>query len=130
MKIKSIRQVKNLAGKRVLLRADLNVPIKGGKIKDDYKIVAVLPTVRYLLRHNCRLIIATHLGQGLKGESTKPIADRLSRLLGKKVAGREKIEKMENKEVVMLENLRWSKGEEKNDKKFARGLAAFGRYLR
>ena len=124
MKIKSIRQVKNLAGKIVLLRADLNVPIKGGKIKDDYKIVAVLPTVRYLLRHNCRLLIATHLGNGLKGETTKPIADRLGRLLGKKVAGREKIAKMENKQVVMLENLRWHKGEEKNDKKFARDLAA------
>ena len=123
MKIKSIRQVKNLAGKRVLLRADLNVPMKGGRIKDDYKIVAVLPTVRYLLRHNCRLVIATHLGQGLKGEFTKPIADRLGRLLGKKVAGPEKIEKMENKEIVMLENLRWHKGEEKNDKKFARALA-------
>src|SRR3989338_4880130 len=85
MKIKSIRNIKNLAGKTVLLRADLNVPINGGRIMDDYKIIAVLPTIRYLLRHNCRIIIITHLGQGEKGDTVKPLADRLSRLLGKKI---------------------------------------------
>ena len=126
MKIKSIRDVKNLAGKIVFLRADLNVPIKSGRIKDDYKIVAALPTIRYLLRHNCRVIIATHLGQGGKTDSTKPIADKLSQLIGHKVkyADSKSIGKPENKQAVMLENLRWHKGEEKNDKKFAKSLAA------
>lgn len=126
MKIKSIRDVKNLTGKRVFLRADLNVPIKSGRIKDDYKIVAALPTIRYLLRHNCRVIIATHLGRGDKTDSTKPIADKLSQLIGHKVkyADSKSIGKLENKQVIILENLRWHKGEEKNDKKFAKSLSA------
>jgi len=125
VKIKSIRNVKNLAGKIVLLRADLNVPIKNGLIKDDYKIVAILPTVRYLLRHNSRVIIATHLGQGNKGDSTKPIADRLSRLIGQKVkyAAENGAGELENKQIIMLGNLRFNSGEEKNDKKFAKQLA-------
>ena len=110
-----------MAGKIVLLRADLNVPIKSGRIKDDYKIVAALPTIRYLLRHNCRVIIATHLEQEDKTDSTKPIADKLSQLIGRKVkyADSKSIGKLENKQAIMLENLRWHKGEEKNDKKFA-----------
>lgn len=125
MKIKSIRNVKNLAGKKALLRADFNVSIKGGRIKDDYKIVAVLPTIRYLLRHNCRIIVATHLGKGKKTDVTKPIADKLSRLLGQKVkyGGSAIAGKLESKQMVMLENLRWQTGEEKNDKKFAKSLA-------
>jgi 3-phosphoglycerate kinase len=133
MKIKSMRNIKNLAGKKVLLRADLNVPIKAGRIKDDYKIVAALPTVRYLFRHNCRVIMATHLGKGGKTDSTKPLADRLSRLLGKKIrlvknylnkTGVAEIKKMGEKEAVILENLRRQAGEEKNDKKFAKSLAS------
>ncbi len=126
MRVKSIRSAKNLAGQIVLLRADLNVPFRGARIKDDYKIVAALPTVRYLLRHNCRVIIATHLGKGAKTDSTKPLAERLSRLLGRKVGYADKnlIGELANKQLVMLENLRWQAGEEKNDKKFARSLAA------
>ena len=132
MKIKSIRNIKNLAGKTVLLRADLNVPINGGRIMDDYRIIAVLPTIRYLLRHNCRIIIITHLGQGEKGDTVKPLADRLSRLLGKKIkyinncigkAVVKAIGKMAAKDMIFLENLRRHQGEEKNDKKFARSLA-------
>jgi phosphoglycerate kinase len=61
MIVKSIRQVKNLTGQAVFLRLDLNVPINKGVIKEDYKITMALPTIRFLLRHNCRLIIATHL---------------------------------------------------------------------
>ncbi|MDD4271762.1 MAG: phosphoglycerate kinase [Patescibacteria group bacterium] len=133
MRIKSIRNIKNLAGKIILLRADLNVPIKSGRIKDDFKIVAALPTIRYLLRHNCRVIVATHLGKGDKADSVKPLADRLGRLLGKKTrlvknylgeAAIAEIKKIREKEVIVLENLRWQKGEGKNDKKFARSLAA------
>lgn len=129
MKVKSIRNVKNLAGKIVLLRADLNAPIKGGKIKDDYKIVAILPTVRYLLRHNAKIIIATHLS----GDNTaEPIAKRLAELMGKKIlfigdcVGRKvasAVAEMAPKDVIFLENLRLNPGEEKNDKKFAKALA-------
>jgi len=129
MKIKSIRNVKNLAGKIVLLRVDLNVPIKNGLIKNDYKIVAILPTIRYLLRHNAKIIITTHLG---KNNTAKPVAKILARLLGKKIlfiseAVGNKIElaarKMMPKDIIFLENLRFNPGEEKNDKKFARVLA-------
>ncbi|MFH1661564.1 MAG: phosphoglycerate kinase [Candidatus Falkowbacteria bacterium] len=136
MKIKSIRDVKNLKGKRVLLRADFNVPIEKGKIKEDYKIAAGLPTIRFLLRYGCKIIIATHLGEPkgkkVKELSTKPIADRLSKLLGEKVkfvedtvgikAGNA-VNSMKNKEIVMLENLRFSYDEKNNDIKFAKELA-------
>ncbi|MBI4779313.1 phosphoglycerate kinase [Candidatus Falkowbacteria bacterium] len=129
MKIKSIKNAKNLSGKIVLLRADLNVPMKNGLIKSDYKIVATLPTVRYLLRHNSKIIITTHLN---KGNSAEPAAKRLARLLGRKIlfinkfsVGKIKkaVEKMENKDMIFLENLRFNSGEEKNDKKFAKSLA-------
>ncbi|MFA6306260.1 MAG: phosphoglycerate kinase [Patescibacteria group bacterium] len=129
MKIKSIRNVKNLAGKAVLLRADLNVPMKNRLIKSEYKIVATLPTIRYLLRHNSKIIIATHMD---KDNSAKPAAKRLAELLNKKIlflndcAGRKAKEaagKMENRDIIFLENLRFNPGEEENDKKFARELA-------
>jgi len=131
MKIKSIRNIKNLSGKIILLRADLNVPIKNGRIKSDYKIVAILPTIRYLLRHNSKIIIATHIDKGNKAE---PVSKRLSELLGKRIlfvndCVGEKVElvvkKMENKDIIFLENLRFNPGEEKNDKKFAKALAGF-----
>lgn len=130
MKIKSIRNVKNLTGKVVLLRADLNVPMKGSLIKSEHKIVATLPTIRYLLRHSSKIIIATHMN---KDNSAKPAAKRLAELLDKKIlfinegAGRkikEAVEKMQNKDIIFLENLRFNSGEEKNDKKFAKALAA------
>jgi phosphoglycerate kinase len=139
MRIKSIRQAKNLRGKRVFLRADFNVPIEKGKIKDDYRIIAGLPTIRFLLRYKCRIIIATHLGRPLQNKknkkyySTKPIAVRLGKLLGKKVkffddcvgAKVEKeISKMKEGDILFLENLRFYKEEENNDKKFAKNLAS------
>ncbi|MCG2691060.1 phosphoglycerate kinase, partial [Candidatus Parcubacteria bacterium] len=142
MKIKSLRQVKNLTGKRALLRVDYNVPIEKdsgaagtARIKDDYKVVAGLPTIRFLLRHKCKVIIITHLGRPIKNQkyfSVKPIADRLSELLGKKVkfvddcaglkAGTE-VSKMRRGEILMLENLRFSYDEENNDLGFAKKLA-------
>jgi len=137
MRIKSIRQAKNLTGKKVLLRVDFNVPIKGGKIKDDYRIVAGLPTIRFLLRYKCKVIIITHLGcpdgRVNKEYSTKPIAKHLGKLLGKKVkyvddcigfkVGTE-VSKINNGEVLLLENLRFYKGEETNNRKFAKELAS------
>ncbi|MFA4833496.1 MAG: phosphoglycerate kinase [Patescibacteria group bacterium] len=137
MRIKSIRQAKKLAGKRVLLRADFNVPLEGGRVADDYKIVAGLPTIRFLLRYRCKIIIANHLGrpegERVKKYSLEPVARHLGRLLDEKVgfvddcfglkAGTA-VGKMRPGEILMLENLRFAKGEEKNDKKFARQLAS------
>lgn len=139
MYIKSIRQAKNLRGKRVFLRADFNVPIEMGKIKDDYRIIAGLSTIRFLLRYKCKIIIAAHLGRPLQNKknkkyySTKPIAIRLGRLLDRKVkfiddcigAKVEKeISKMKEGDILVLENLRFYKEEENNDKKFAKNLAS------
>jgi len=148
MIIKSIKQVRGLANKRVLLRSDLNVPMKSGKILEDYKIVTSLPTIRYLLRHGSKIIIITHLGDPLKDQaektkerkpkgknlkfSTKPLASKLEQLLGNKVKFvndclGEKVEQavrnLKAKQVLLLENLRFYQGEENNDKRFAKNLA-------
>jgi phosphoglycerate kinase len=132
--IRSVKSIKKIAGKKVLLRADFNVPLKDGKIKDDYKIMAEMPTIRFLIRYKCKVIIATHLGRPDGRDnvySVKPIAKRLSELLGKNVkfvgdsigleAGTE-ISKMDKGDVILLENLRFYKEEKKNNKKFAKEL--------
>lgn len=136
MKINSIRQVKNLKNKRVFVRVDLNVPIKNGRISDDYKIVSILPTIRHLVRYKAVVILATHLGRPNSKKdqqfSTKPIALRLSKYLGRKVLHvddciGEKVEKeigtAREGQVILLENLRFYNEEKKNDSKFAKQLA-------
>ncbi|MFH1255004.1 MAG: phosphoglycerate kinase [bacterium] len=129
MKIKSIKSVKNLSGKTILLRVDLNVPMEKSSVKSDYKIAAVLPTIRYLLRHNAKIIIITHIG---KHGTAKPVSKRLSELLGEKIlfisqCVGDKVEnaakKMKPKDIIFLENLRSDPGEEKNSRKFAKLLA-------
>ncbi|MCU0679567.1 MAG: phosphoglycerate kinase [Planctomycetes bacterium] len=137
MKIKSIENIRALAGKKVLVRTDYNVPMAKGKIKDDFKIKKQLPTLRYLLKEKARIIIITHLGRPHPkkidaGLSLAPIAVRLSKLLGQKVkflndyqgfrAGSE-ISKMKEGDIIMLENMRFSGGEESNDIKLARQLS-------
>lgn len=136
MKIRSIRQARGLAGKRILLRADFNVPIKNGKIIDDYRIVSGLATIRFLLRYKCKLIIATHLGQPQSQDkaqyTTRPIAERLEKILHAKVKFindiigtpvEHAVEHMQPGEIIFLENLRFNEGEEKNDLSFAKNLA-------
>ncbi len=141
MKVKSIKQLGNLAGKKVFLRADFNVPLRKGEFQDDYKIAAALPTIRYLLRYKCKIIIATHLGKPeritnyelrIKNYSVRPIAKRLAKLLGRKVEFvndclgvkvETKALKMKGGEILFLENLRFYKEEEKNDSNFAKSLA-------
>lgn len=136
-KIKSIRQVKKLAGKTVLLRVDFNVPIRNGRILDDYKIVNSLETIRFLLRYKCRVIIVSHLGRPTKRnkkDSLAPVAKKLGELLGKSIGfandciGVEAwlgVDSLKGGEVIMLENLRFYKDEEANSKKFAKALARF-----
>jgi len=142
MKIKSIREVKYLKGKKVLLRADFNVPLNAdGSVgrNEDYRIVKTLPTLKYLIAKGAKVIIMAHLGRpdGKVVEKYRldPVAKRLSQLLKKKVAksnqiiGNEteaKIKAMKNGDILMLENVRFDKREEKADKKFARTLAGLG----
>lgn len=136
MGIKSIRQLKNLKNKTVFLRVDFNVPLQRGRVRDDYRLVAGLETIRFLLAQKCRLIVATHLGDPV-GEKTpaysvKPVATRLKTLLkqpvkflpdtvGAKVKAA--IKKLKPGEIVMLENLRFHHGEYDNDARFAKELA-------
>ena len=127
----------DLKGTRVLIRVDFNVPIKNGTITDDTRITASLPTIRRALERGATVVLASHLGRP-KGKpapefSLKPVAARLSELLGRPVvfaedsvgdAARQAIEKAGAGGVVLLENLRFHAEEEKNDAGFAKQLAS------
>jgi len=137
MPIRYLDEIKDLAGKRVFLRVDFNVPLdEKGNITDDTRIRAVLSTINYALDCSAKVIIASHLGRP-KGEknpkySMAPAAKRLSRLLDKDVtlapdcigdSVSSLVDAMKPGDVVMLENLRFYPGEEKNDPEYARALA-------
>ena len=127
----------DLAGKRVFLRADFNVPLDGGRVTDDTRITAVLPTIQGCLKAGASVILASHLGRP-RGKpdpkySLRPVAERLEALLGRPVAllpdcvGPEvetRVRALRPGEVVLLENLRFHGEEEANDEEFARALAA------
>ena len=128
----------NFEGKRVFVRVDFNVPIRDGKISEDYRIRRAIPTIDYLIERKAKVIIGTHLGRP-KGNiiadlSLKPIQKRLSYLLGKSVnftgqvignEVKEAINGLDNGEVMLLENLRFHKEETDNDPEFAKELASF-----
>lgn len=127
----------DLDGKTVLLRADYNVPLEDGKISDDYRIKQSLPTVQYLLDHNVRLIICSHLGRPKgpddKANSLLPVAQRLQKLLDKHVAfapdcvgdeTKKAAKALKLGQILLLENLRFHPEEEANDDVFAKKLAS------
>ncbi len=135
---KSIGDI-DVKGKKVIVRCDFNVPMKDGKITDDRRIVAALDTVRHLLDNGAKVILMSHLGRPDKKYepqfSMKPIAVRLSELLGRNVElaedetvvgdnARRLSETMKEGDVILLENVRFVKGETKNDLEFAKELAS------
>ena len=126
-----------VAGKKVLVRCDFNVPMKDETITDDKRIVEALPTIQYLITHNAKLILCSHMGRP-KGEfnmkySLRPVAVRLSELLGKEVEltsdvigpdAQAKAAALKDGDVMLLENVRFHKEEEKNDPAFSKALAS------
>lgn len=130
----SIQRMKalNFREKRVLIREDLNVPIKDGAITSDARIRAALPTIQLALQANAKVILMSHLGRPTEGEydeqfSMKPVADHLSSLLNTDVAIIKDWQQgfdINNGQVVLLENVRFNKGEKKNDDNLAKAYAA------
>jgi len=136
MDAKTVRDV-DVAGRRVLVRADLNVPLDDGRISDDTRIRASLPTLVHLLERGATVILASHLGRP-KGKVNdalrlKPVADRLSQLLGRPVrmtgdalgpGVQVAVGKLRPGDLLLLENLRFHAAEEANDSEFAAALAS------
>ena len=132
----SIRDLQ-LSGQRLFVRVDFNVPIKDGKVDDDSRITASLPTIQYAIEHGARVILASHLGRP-KGQrvdkySLSPVAEHLAELLKRRVvfakdcvgeAAESAVETLADGDVALLENLRFHPEEEKNDEGFAKQLAS------
>lgn len=137
MNKKTVKDI-DLKGKKVFVRCDFNVPMDENKvITDNRRIVAALPTIKYLLENDCKIILASHLGRP-KGEfkpefSLAPVAKEISRLLGKEVTlakdvigedAKTKAENLKAGEIMLLENVRFHKEETDNDAGFAKELAS------
>ncbi len=114
--MKSIKKLKNIKGKTVLVRVDFNVPIQDGKVEDDFRIRKALPTINYLLKKGAKILLITHLGKD-GTESLEPVIKKFFA-----------ISKIPKDKVSFFENVRKFPGEEKNDPAFAKELASMGEY--
>jgi len=126
-------------GKKVIVRVDLNVPMKDGSITETSRIEKILPTLKLLVEKEAKIIILSHIGRPkgkiVTGMSLEPISKKLSQLLGKEVLFNKKkinentvteINKISNGSIIMLENIRFYEGEEKNDKIFSKKISSLG----
>ena len=139
MKLQTIENM-DLTNKRVLIRVDFNVPLQDGKVSDDTRIVSALPTINYILGiKGTSIVVMSHFGRpkGTKNKdfSMAPIATRFSELLGKEVIlandvigddVKKQVEALKPGQILLLENVRFYKEEEKNDPEFAKTLASYG----
>ena len=129
----------DLKGKKVLLRVDLNVPMKNGAITETSRIEKIIPTIKLLLKKEAKIIIMSHIGRPkgkvVNGMSLKPISEKLSHLLQKNIFFSEhlisenthlEINKIPNGSILMLENIRFNNGEETNDTEFSKKISKLG----
>ncbi|WP_440924563.1 phosphoglycerate kinase [Candidatus Pelagibacter sp.] len=134
----SIKDQKNLNKKKVLLRLDLNVPLKNGSITDETRINKIIPIINFLIKEQSKIIIISHVGRPkgkiTTGLSLKPICENIEKKINRKIRlvkedifklKKEDLFKNSNDQIVFLENIRFYKEEEKNDAKFAQHLANF-----
>ena len=135
--IKTIRDFE-LNDKNLFLRLDLNVPIEGGKITDETRITASLPTIQYALEKGAKIVLASHLGRpkafGDKKYSLEPVANRLTELLKREVilvedpksdAVKHFLQTLKKNQIILLENLRYEPGETENSEEFAAAMASY-----
>ncbi len=141
MRKKTVKDIPNLNGKRVFLAVDFNISMENGHVANDTRIVEAIPTIKYLLAKGAQIIIASHLGRPHGHDpnlSLKPVAERVEQLLSKKVSLIDryweksvlnKINKAPKDNIVMLENIRFVKEEELNDRNFSKHLASMADYF-
>lgn len=126
--MRSIKQIKDIKGKTILLRVDFNLPVKNGQVEDDFRIKKALPTIEFLQKKNAKIILITHLGKG--GETLAPVAKALNKFIKVKFLPEiisqqvtEAVKEMKEGEVILLENLRNDPGEKESSQMFALSLA-------
>ena len=128
-----------LKGKKVLLRVDLNVPMKNGAITESSRIEKIIPTIKLLIERQAKIIIISHIGRPkgkvISGMSLEPISKKLASLLNKEVLFNKNImnenilsevNKISNGSIMMLENIRFNEGEELNNKEFSKKISNLG----
>ena len=134
-----LNQNLELKGKKVVLRVDLNVPMKNGAITETSRIKKILPTIEFLIEKEAKIIILSHIGRPkgkmVKGMTLDPISKKLSDLLNKKIIFNKniiskntfsEIDNLSNGSIMMLENIRFNEGEETNDKEFSKKISGLG----
>lgn len=141
MKKKTAKDIANPSGKRIFLTVDFNISLENGQVANDTRIVEAIPTIKYLLSKGAKLIIASHLGRPHGHDpnlSLKPVARRLEELIAKKVTlidrywekqALTRIAKVPNGQITMLENIRFVKEEELNDRNFSKHLASMADFF-
>lgn len=132
--MKKLNQLKNIKGNSIIVRVDFNVPMKGKKIVDDFKIYEVIPTIRHLLKSGARVILISHLGRPNGRDrqySLRPVAKRLETVIKRKVEFITDYTKVKNNKakLILLENIRFDKREQQGSKAFAKELSELGDYL-
>jgi phosphoglycerate kinase len=129
--VRTLDNLGDIEGKRILVRVDFNVPVSDGKVRDDARMRRAIPTLEELRDRGAQLLLVTHFGRPQDREpefSLKPIAERAAHLLHSEVVLADDIDNVPDGDIVMLENIRFEKGETKNDDEFAKKLAGLADY--